>query len=756
MQVFQATVLLLLLAVRPAVGQAPPPPWIEGRVVSAIAGAPLADALVYPVGSGASAAVMTTPSGRFRLRARDGDRLMVLRVGYRADTVVVADGRAGVVTLAPAALQLAPVLVSAERGDAEALRRQLAALTLGLRPRTSAQELLRLGAGVSIAQHGGGGKAEQIFVRGFDSDHGTDLAVAVDGTPVNLVSHAHGQGYTDLHFLPPEVVAAVELRRGGLDARDGNLATAGSIQLTTRDRSPAWTELRFGSFNSRGLHVGVPWGGDATRWGGYTVATWQLSDGPFLAPQDFRRRNLFVKASGPLARSAELVASGSWYDASWMASGQIPERAVRQGLISRFGSLDSTEGGTTRRAEASVALRSQSGALSWQARAYSVRYDLDLFSNFTFFLRDSTRGDGIEQVDGRWVSGLSLDGTLPAGGGALGATSAGLGFRQDLIDLLLAGQRARVRGDTLSASRVVERHLSAWASQGWSVGPIALTTGLRADLFAFRVEDRAPAGTAGADGPVRAAGSRTVARVSPRVQADLALSSALSLRLGAGLGLHSNDARDQVVAGRSDETVPRSTTLEAGVRWVRAGVVVDLTAFHTDLTSELVWVGDEGRTEPSGPTRRGGLELDGQVRMQPWLWADLDVALVRARVRGAPAGEDEVPLAPRRTMSAGLLAQGDGPWEAGLRVRHVGSRPADETGQVTALGHSLVELTAAWRRGCVRVVGTLDNMLNATWNEAQFATTSRLAGELAPTTELHYTPGAPRSVTVGFKLSCGP
>lgn len=196
--------------------------------------------------------------------------------------------------------------------------------------------------GVVIAQHAGGGKAEQIFARGFDADHGTDVAISVDGTPVNMVSHAHGQGYADLHFLIPEVVPRVEVRKGPFDARDGDHATAAAVEFRTLDRLPAGVGIaRVGSFRTGHVTALVPIGGSASQPGGYVAAAAHTSDGPCDAPQDYRRYNLFGKWTMPVTRDAELVASASGFGARWDASGQIPERAVA--AIGRFGAIDPTE-----------------------------------------------------------------------------------------------------------------------------------------------------------------------------------------------------------------------------------------------------------------------------------------------------------------------------------------------------------------------------------------------------------------------------
>ncbi len=725
----------------------------RGRVTSAEDGAPLAEAIVLSLTGHQRAPAVTSAGGWFSLAAVPGESLLVLRIGFVPDTVTVpARGTPLVVTLHRGALDLAPIIVSSERGDV--LRGQLQLLARELRPYSSSQDLLRVLPGLVIAQHGGGGKAEQIFLRGFDTDHGTDVALSVDGTPVNLVSHAHGQGYADLHFLPPEVVETVDLRRGPLDIRDGNLATAGAVSFVTRDRAPGWFEVRGGSFGAWKLHAGVPVGGEAGRWGGYLAGSRQVTSGPFLADQEFQRLNLFAKATGPIAHGTELVVTGSLYDATWFASGQVPDRAVRNGTISRFGAIDSTEGGMTRRLELSGAVRGASRGTNYQGRTYLVRSEFDLHSNFTFALRDPEHGDGIQQVDDRWVAGFSAEVGAFGVGGLPGRQAAGVTGRADQVNILLAAQRERVRLGDLTASRVQERHGGVWVRQEWAAGPAVLVAGVRGDLFHFGVTDRLVGASFYGEERPRADGRRVVARISPRASAELPLGRGTTLSAGAGFGFHTNDARDVVLAGIGEETVPRALGMELGVRHTWNSGSVAITSWRTDLSSELVFVGDEGIVEPSGRTRRLGVEVEGRTQVLGWLWAEAEVTLTRARLRDEPAGADRVPLAPRRTGVLGLMARGGGPWEAGVRVRHLSDRPADEAGAITALGHLLTEASAAWSNRCLRAVLSVENLFNVEWNESQFATTSRLPGEPAPVTELHYTPGAPRAVTMGIRLRC--
>ncbi|MBW3571717.1 MAG: TonB-dependent receptor [Gemmatimonadetes bacterium] len=722
---------------------------VTGRVLASD-GTQLEGATVAAVGGAAS--TTSGASGAFRLALPPGaTRLVAVRIGFAADTVSV-DGDAGEATfrLRPAPLALHPLTITADRGFSPSSSALIGELDLHLRPRESSQELLRVVPGVFIAQHAGGGKAEQIFARGFDADHGTDVAISVDGLPVNMVSHAHGQGYADLHFLIPETVERVEVRKGPYDPRDGDFATAAAISFRTRDRLAAReVAVRGGSFETGHFVALVPLGGDRTRPGGYLAAAGQTSRGPFQRPQDYRRTNAMARWTAPAGAGAELFASASTFSARWDASGQVPERAVRSGAISRFGAIDGSEGGRTGRHDAVLGLRSAPGAeRPWEVRAYATRYDLDLFSNFTFFLADPERGDGIEQVDRRWVTGLSGQHSRPGTlFGVPGTLSVGSTVRADRAEVALHSQRERERLGPRVQADVRQTHVGVWAGEALSLsGRVRLQVGLRADVFRFGVVDRLAAPAAGA-GAVA-----WKAIVSPRATLAGDLARSTTVHAAVGTGFHSNDARHVATAAPGTPVLPRAVGADLGVRHTWTAGSVAATAWALSLESELVYVGDEGTTEASGRSRRRGVDLEGRVRVLPWVWADADVSLAQGRFPDEPDGADRIPLAPTVVSSGGLTVRDAGPWTGGLRFRQVGSRPANETGSVTARGYRVWQLFAARTFRQVTLRAGIENLFDAEWNEAQFATTSRLAGEPAEgITELHFTPGAPRSGQVGLE-----
>jgi hypothetical protein len=725
---------------------------LRGTVQNASDSSPIADVLIKSIDHRDKARTTSSPTGAFMLRLPGGPvRLLAVRLGFAPETLLVVPGQQFIaLRLREVPLALDPLVVSAEPVYTAASSRMVRELDIQLRPRETAQELLRLAPGLVIAQHAGGGKAEQIFLRGFDADHGTDVAVSVDGTPVNMVSHGHGQGYADLHFVMPEVVDLVEVRKGPYDAQDGDLATAGAVSLRTKDRLAGGTaEVRGGSFNTVHGVALVPFGGNAARTGGYVAASGHVTDGPVIAPQNYQRFNLFGKLTAPVGSNMEWVAAASGFSSTWDASGQVPVRAVRQGLISRFGSIDPSEGGTTSRYDVSLGLRSSGdGARYWEVRAYGTKYDFDLFSNFTFFLADSVNGDQINQTDDRVLLGLDANYSLTSHlAGLTGRTSIGVGGRLDFTDVTLAHAVQRRLLETRVDARVSQQHAFTWLRQDLRLAPrLRLQLGLRSDVFRFRVADRLAVASFDQQ---PASPVRTDALLSPKANLAVELSASTTLFVNFGRGFHSNDARAVIQAGSHTPMVPRATGAELGGRYVWRGGSVAAALWGLDLQSELVYVGDEGRTEASGRSRRVGVDLEGRVRIVPWLWFDADLNLSRGRFRDEPTSANRIPLAPTFTAVAGLTARDLGPLTGGLRVRHVGARAADASNTIRAVGHTVTEAFSRLHVGRLDLVASVDNLFDVPWNEAQFATTSRLRAESEAVTELHFTPGARRSLQIG-------
>lgn len=634
------------------------------------------------------------------------------------------------------------VVITATRTYSAGSDASFRAASFALVPHNSAQDILRVVPGLVIAQHAGGGKAEQIFLRGFDADHGTDVNIRVDEAPVNMVSHGHGQGYADLHFVIPETIERVDVVKGPYFARYGDLTTAGAVSMKTFDSlTENLVRLEGGSFETWRA-VGLfraPIGSEKINayFGGEVYST----RGYVEAPQNLQRVILFGKAHARLSETSSLTASISGFGSSWDASGQIPERAVTSGEITRFGSLDTTEGGATSRATGTFQYTT-SGDAPFRLTGSITDYRFRLFSNFTFFANDSVRGDGIEQTDDRTILSLKAERDfLYEGLGMPMFTRVGADLRNDDIVVGLYHDSSRVRLETTDNSRIRQRHIGPFVEHSIHFLWARFMFGLRADYFLFDVENLL-AGSRGADG---VAGKFLL---SPKANVAVPVSDKFTLFANSGFGFHSNDARS--VVNDPSESIPRAFGAEGGVRYGRPNSLFSLSAaaWTLMLEKEFVFVGDEGTTEESGKTVRRGVDLEVQANPFKWLALGIDATFSQGRFTDLPDGENRIPLAPSLTLTANALFRYNA-LSAFVRLRHVGDRPANESNTVTAKGYSIVDLSGSYSIGPAELFLTVENLLDAEWNEAQFDTESRLRGESEPVSELHFTPGTPIAVRGG-------
>jgi len=742
--------IALLFLAAPVLAQ---PGSISGTVADSLSGESLPGVNVFL--AGISQAATTDMEGRFSFpRIAPGRyELQAGLIGYTpsAQTVRVEPGGQPVlkILLSPRPIHLGELLVQADRSFTAASARAVRGFDLQVRPPASAQQLLQLAPGLVIAQHAGGGKAEQLFLRGFDADHGTDVAVSVDGMPVNMVSHGHGQGYADLHFVIPETIEDMEVFKGPYAAQFGNLATAGAVSFRTRDH------LRENMVRLGGGQLGIAHytalyqlplaDPDNTA---YFASEYRRADGPFDAPQGFQRLNLFAKIHTHLSDRTTLTLDAGGFASAWDASGQIPDRAVRRGLIGRWGAIDDLEGGTTGRRNLNLTFREQgrnNSALTIQT--FLSEYDFKLFSNFTFFLEDPAAGDMIEQTDDRRVWGLDTRYTLfHRAGPFLGHATLGGGLRADDAQVGLWHSPRRARRAPRVDADIRERHLFLWGQDEifldsrWRV-----ILGLRNDYFTFDVDDHLELLPSSLP---HASGYAQEGIFSPKASLVFTPVPQLDLFANFGTGFHSNDAR-AVIIGERASTLPHATGGELGTRarlWDRLNA--GAAAWWLDLEREFVYVGDAGTTELSGRTRRLGLDLEARLQLLPYLWAGADLNLSRGTAQDEPRDADEIPLAPTRTATGGLTLRHPTGYEGSLRLRHVGERPANEDNSIVARGYTVFDLNAGYRFGRCKLELIAENLLDTEWNEAQFATQSRLPDEAAPVEELHFTPGNPFNARV--------
>ena len=689
----------------------------------------------------------TNELGQFRLDGvAIGDTLQVLYLGYETLEQVIVSTEPLTIRLQEAAFDLGEIVVGQEAGTTNLIT----AIDLWVRPVTSAQELMTVVPGLFVGQHAGGGKAEQIFLRGFDVDHGTDVSVSVDGMPVNMVSHAHGQGYADLHFVIPETVESIDFGKGPYYAERGNFTTAGYLELSTKEKlDNSLARLEIGDFGTvRG--VALLDLVSTERHNVYLAGEHLLSNGPFDSPQNFRRTNAMLKYSGQPSDRDQLSFTASHFTSTWEASGQIPQRAVDSGLIGRFGAIDDTEGGHTSRTNLLFRFdRAVDSRTYVKNTAYFSRYDFELFSNFTFFLENPERGDQIRQFEDRSLFGAQteLSRTVQLGNSLSALVQGGAGFRYDDIDDNTLAQTANRREllDYLALGNVDETNLFAFAEAEFEFGKLLVETGLRYDHFLFNYVDALQT--------TYEKQSDRRGTASPKLNLLYQLNPGTRLYAKSGIGFHANDTR-VVVREPRRRVLPAAYGADLGATFKPARrLLVDVALWYLYLQQEFVYVGDAGIVEPSGRTQRTGLDVG--LRWQPfdnWLLRS-DVNLARPRSLDEPEGADRIPLAPTLTAAGGLSYRTDR-FDAALNYRYLADRPANEDNSIVAEGYFITDLVLNYRVRSFNFGVVVQNLFNQSWNETQFATESRLDFETAPVEEIHFTPGAPVFVrgVVGWRF----
>lgn len=621
---------------------------------------------------------------------------------------------------------------------------------LALRPLLREGELLETVPGMILTQHSGDGKSNQMFVRGFNLDHGTDFRTVVEGMPVNLPTHGHGHGYTDVNFLTPELVDRVDYRLGVYYPEIGDFGSAGSADIRlARSLARPFVIVEGGEF---GL-VRTAAGGSTALGGGQLLAGGEFKtyDGPWTVPQDLDKASGLLRWTRRL-ETGELSLLALGYVNDWNASDQVPARVVTSGAIDRFGQIDETLGGETKRFSLSGSWLQRGDDWSHRLDVFAIRYELDLWSNFTYFLEDASDGDQFQQRDRRWIYGARFQGQKP-----VGATTWRFGAetRLDAIgDIGLFGTSERVVTSTIRSDEVTEWASGAWlaAETRWSDW-LRATIGLRGDFNAFDVEADIPDNS----------GARSAGLLSPSGSVAFGPWNGTEVYLSAGFGFHSNDARGTVISvdpvtrepvERVDPLV-RSRGVEVGLRFSPAtDWRSTLAGWTLDLDSELLFVGDAGTTEPSDRSRRFGVTWTNFWRPEPRLTLDVDLTLTRARFVGVPSAENHVPGAIESVVAAGVTweSPATGPFAA-VRMRRLGTYPLIEDSSVRNSASTLFNGRLGWRFGEIRATLTVLNLFDATDRDIAYFYASRLPGEPAGGVEdVHFHPVEPRQVRFGLSL----
>lgn len=621
------------------------------------------------------------------------------------------------------------------------------------RPTLRPAEVLEFVPGVIVSQHSGDGKANQYYLRGFNLDHGTDFATYVDGMPINMPSHAHGQGYTDLNFLIPELVQSIHYRKGPYAAEDGDFSSAGTARIRLMDSLPKGQAavtvgehnfVRALVANAQALNTGkLLYGVEAAH-----------NDGPWEHGENFRRFNGLLRYSlseGDTQQSLTAMA----YAAKWRSTDQVPQRAISQGLIGRFGAIDPSDHGETRRASLSWDwLKVLEDGGEWHANAYAIQSHLDLFSNFSY-LDDQGNSAQFEQAEDRTVLGGGLS-RMWAGklAGFDTRHTLGVQWRRDRlapVGLYTAADGART--GLTQESRVTENSLGFYAQNDTRWLPwLRSTVGLRGDhVDADLSSSLAPN-----------SGHRSAWINSPKLSLILGPWAKTELFANAGLGFHSNDARgmtttvappDGTEARPSAEPLVRTRGAELGLRSeLIPGLQSSVALWMLRLDSELVFVGDAGDTEASGASRRQGIEFNNHYVAKPWLMLDADLAFSQSRFDtpqgDAPNKGRHVPGSVRTVVSMGATVSDLGPWFGQLQLRYFGPRPLLEDNSVRSKGTTLAYARVGYKLSPdIKVSMDVFNLFNRKASDIDYYYASRLPGE-APegVADVHTHPAEPRTV----------
>jgi hypothetical protein len=603
------------------------------------------------------------------------------------------------------------------------------------RPALRTGELLEFVPGMIVTQHSGDGKANQYFLRGFNLDHGTDFATYVDAMPVNMRSNAHGQGYSDLNFLIPELVQRIDYKKGSYFADEGDFSSAGAAHIRLADSLPAGAaSLTLGSYGyQRGVVADSLAAAGGTLLYGLEVSR---NNGPWDTPEHVRKYSGTLRYSSGDAQQGYSVTAMA-YRNRWNATDQVPLRAVEQGLIGRYGGIDPSDGGDTSRSSLSWAMHSRADDRITEASAYIVRSSLDLFSNFTYLLNDPVNGDQFQQSEKRTMAGFNASQAwLSNIGGVDMRNKFGLQTRYDHISPIgLYATRERQRLATVREDRVNEGSAGAyWENTSYWRPDLRSIVGLRYDAYRFDVNgDKADAH-----------------KVSPKLSLIFGPWAKTEYFINYGRGFHSNDARGVAGAGPDPATPLVGTRgAELGVRseWL-PGLQSSLSLWGLDIDSELVYAGDSGQTEASRPSRRSGVEWSNHYIAAPWLLFDLDLSASRARYRQHDAAGDYVPESLDKVASFGVTVKDLGRWYAGFELRYFGQRPLIEDNSVRSASTTLAYGRIGYRfNSSTRV--TLDgfNLFNRRASDIDYYYASRLPGEDAEgVSDRHFHPVEPRTL----------
>ncbi len=719
----------------------------KGKVIDDITHQPIEYATVSTSGK----TTTTDASGNFQLSLpADTATLSVSFIGYSTKQLKAINSGDILIQISRGTIDLEEVRISPNLDNASF--HTLSALDLSLRPVNSSQDLLRLVPGLFIAQHMGGGKAEQIFIRGFDADHGTDLNISVDGLPVNMVSHIHGQGYADLHFMIPETISTYDFGKGPYYTDKGDFTTAGYLNYTTKDAlDKSMISLEAGQFNTfRIAGVIDLLSGKAKQKGtnAYIAGEYNYTDGPFDFAEHYKRFNLFGKFTTMLNADNKLSVSASTFSTGWRASGEIPERAVAGGTtaindngdpykvsaatptIGRFAAIDSAQGGKSTRTNAIIKLVTDlKNDLILENQLYYTNYTFLLHVNSTFFAEDPVNGDEKQQYEARDMFGYNskLMKHNYFGNSVLNS-SLGLSSRFDRTYGTEYSNVIEQYGflDYISKGDIKQNNTGIYLDETLQSGKWLLNVSTRLDYFNFGFHDT----------------TKTSVIISPKLNVEYTASQAVQFYLKAGKGFHSNNAI-AVIGNNGLQTLPAAYGVDIGLNWKPVPhLYINAALWYLYLQQEFIYT-DDGDIAPGGKTRREGIDLSARYQLAKWLFADLNVNLAKSRLVDSAKNTGYLALAPTFTSTGGLDFKFDNGINGGLSYRYMHSRPGNNTNTLIADGYCVTDLKLNYTQKRYELGLSIENLFNTEWNEFEAERVSRLKNEASPVDQMSFTPGTP-------------
>lgn len=689
---------------------------------------------------------VTNENGRFYFKdvPASAKTINISAVGYQKISFPISTFKSGQhILLSPRLTTLSDVVIMGNHSNPY---QAISESDIRMRGVSNSQEVLRFVPGLFIGQHQGGGKAEQIFLRGFDNDHGTDINMSVDGMPINMVSHAHGQGYADSHFIIPETIANTTYKKGSYDADKGDLAVTGFVDFHTANViSNNIVKAEAGQFDTYRVLGMVNLLSEKARknnqsW--YAATEYRFSNSYFDDPQHFKRFNFFSKYHGNLSANSTLSLTASTLYSKWNASGQIPESAVEAGVVGFYGALDPNEGGVTSRTNVNAQLITTLNNNDLiKNQLYYSRYKFDLHTNFTFFLEDELNGDEIRQREARNLFGYKgsyqHEGYL---GNIKVSTEAGINARLDATkgsELSHTLNRYTLI-NPVKLGDITEFSAGAYLSETFRFTPeFSLNAGLRFDQFFYKYNNKLED-----DPTLNGIGIYTANNniISPKLNFYYQANDKTQFYLFMGKGFHSNDTR-VVVTNQELKTLPAVYNTDLGTVFKPIqSLVINAAVWYSYLQKEYVYAGDGGTVDFSGRTRRIGFDLSARYQPITSLYFDADLNYAHGRAIDDPAGANYIPLAPVWSSTGGLTYQSKKGFNGSLRYRYLGNRAANEDYSLTAKGYFINDLVLNYTKPRYEIGLTMNNIFNVRWKETQFETITRLRNEM-PVDGIAFTAG---------------